>query len=34
MDLMFVMSYINGDDNRWVQDYNKVAKTVFKEENK
>lgn len=32
MDLMFVMSYIKGDDNRWVQDYNKVAKAVFKEE--
>ena len=29
---MFVMSYIKGDDNRWVQDYNKVAKTIFKEE--
>lgn len=32
MDLMFVMSCIKGDDNRWVQDYNKVAKTIFKEE--
>ena len=32
MDLMFVMSYIKGDDNGWTQDYNKVAKTVFKEE--
>ena len=34
MDLMFVMSYIKGNDNGWVQDYNKVAKTIFKEENK
>lgn len=34
MDLFFVMSYIKGDDNGWTQDYNKVAKTVFKEENK
>ena len=34
MDLMFVMSYIKGDDNGWTQDYNKVAKTIFKEENK
>lgn len=33
MDLFFVMSYIKGDDNGWMQDYNKVAKTVFKEEN-
>lgn len=31
MDLMFVMSYIKGSDNKWVQDYNMVAKTVFKE---
>ena len=31
---MFVMSYIKGDDNGWTQDYNKVAKTVFNEENK
>ena len=34
MDLVFVMSYIKGDDNGWMQDYNKTAKTVFKEENK
>ena len=34
MDLFFVMSYIKGDDNGWMQDYNKVAKTAFKEENK
>ena len=34
MDLFFVMSYIKGDDNGWTQDYNNVAKTVFKEENK
>lgn len=34
MDLFFVMSYIEGNDYGWVQDYNKVAKTVFKEENK
>ena len=32
MDLFFVMSYIKGDDNGWMQDYNKVVKTVFKEE--
>ena len=32
MDLMFVMSYIKGDDNGWLQDYNKVAKAIFKEE--
>ena len=32
MDLMFVMSYIKGDDNRWMQDYNKTAKAIFKEE--
>ena len=32
MDLMFVMSYIKGDDNGWVKDYNKVAKTIFKED--
>lgn len=32
MDLFFVMSYIKGDDNGWTQDYNKVAKTVFKED--
>lgn len=31
MDLFFVMSYIKGDDNGWTQDYNKVAKTVFKD---
>ena len=34
MDLFFVMSHIKGDDNGWMQDYNKTAKTVFKEENK
>ena len=32
MDLFFVMSYIKGDDNGWMQDYNKVAKTVFKDD--
>ena len=32
MDLFFVMSYIKGDDNGWTQDYNRIAKTVFKEE--
>lgn len=32
MDLMFVMSYIKGDDNGWLQDYNKTAKAIFKEE--
>lgn len=32
MDLFFVMSYIKGDDNRWMQDYNRIAKTVFKED--
>lgn len=32
MDLFFVMSYIKGDDKGWTQDYNKVAKTVFKED--
>ena len=32
MDLFFVMSYIKGDDNGWMQDYNRIAKTVFKEE--
>lgn len=32
MDLFFVMSYIKGDDNGWMQDYNSLAKTVFKEE--
>ena len=32
MDLVFVMSYIKGDDNGWMEDYNKTAKTVFKEE--
>lgn len=31
MDLFFVMSYIKGNDNRWMQDYNKIAKTIFKE---
>lgn len=30
MDLFFVMSYIKGDDNGWMQDYNRIAKTVFK----
>ena len=34
MDLFFVMSYIKGDNNGWMQDYNRIAKTVFKEENK
>ena len=34
MDLFFVMSYIKGDDNGWIQDYNKTAKAIFKEENK
>ena len=34
MDLVFVMSYIKGDDNGWMQDYNKTAKAIFKEENK
>lgn len=34
MDLFFVMSHIKGDDNGWMQDYNRIAKTVFKEENK
>ena len=34
MDLFFVMSHIKGDDNRWTQDYNRIAKTVFKEEKK
>ena len=34
MDLVFVMSYIKGDDNGWMEDYNRIAKTVFKEENK
>ena len=32
MDLVFVMSYIKGDDNGWMQDYNKTAKAIFKEE--
>lgn len=32
MDLFFVMSYIKGDYNGWMQDYNSLAKTVFKEE--
>ncbi len=31
MDLMFVMSYIKGSNNKWMQDYEKVAKAVFKE---
>ena len=34
MDLFFVMSHIKGDDKGWMQDYNRIAKTVFKEENK
>ena len=34
MDLFFVMSHIKGDDNGLMQDYNRIAKTVFKEENK
>lgn len=34
MDLFFVMSHIKGDDNGWMQDYNRIAKTVFNEENK
>lgn len=32
MDLVFMMSYIKGDDNGWMQDYNKTAKAIFKEE--
>ena len=32
MDLVFVMSYIKGDDNGWMEDYNKTAKAIFKEE--
>lgn len=32
MDLFFVMSYINGEDNEWMQDYNRIAKTVFKDD--
>lgn len=32
MDLFFVMSYIKGDDNGWMQDYNKVVKAIFKED--
>lgn len=31
MDLFFVMSYIKGSDNGWMKDYDKVAKTIFKE---
>ena len=31
MDLMFVMAYIKGSDNRWMKEYDKIAKTVFKE---
>lgn len=31
---LFVMSYINGSDSTWMQDYKKGAKTIFKEENK
>ena len=34
MDLFFFFFYIKGDDNGWMQDYNRIAKTVFKEENK
>lgn len=34
MDLFFVMSYIKGEDNGWMQDYNRIAKAIFKEENK
>ena len=34
MDLFFVMSHIKGDDDGWMQDYNRIANTVFKEENK
>ena len=32
MDLVFVMSYIKGDDNGWMQDYNKTAKAIFKDD--
>ena len=32
MDLVFVMSYIKGDGNGWMEDYNKTAKAIFKEE--
>ena len=32
MDLVFVMSYIKGDDNGWMEDYNKTTKAIFKEE--
>lgn len=32
MDLFFVMSYIKGEDNEWMQDYNRIAKTVFKDD--
>ena len=31
---LFVMSYINGSDNTWMDDYENGAKTAFKEENK
>lgn len=34
MDLFFVMPYIKGEDNGWMQDYNRIAKAIFKEENK
>ena len=29
---LFVMSYINGSDSTWMKDYEKGAKTIFKEE--
>ena len=34
MDLVFVMSYIKGDDNGWMQDYNKTAKKYFYKDKK